>query len=181
MEMVSKGTYTNRKYGQSYEPKYILTYRKYQNIIGVTFFDITTLKIFVGQFEDDENLQKFRTLICQIRPVEIVQEKDCNSQIQKMLKNSPVLPSFTNLHPTKCWGFIRTCAKMECYLGPKHEWPEVLQNVKDFEQEVALQSFGMAIAFLEDSLIAEKTLKTGIFSAYTPETQEQLEYMVLDS
>ena len=70
--MVTKGTFTNKKLGQSYEPKYILTYRKFQNIIGVTFFDVTTLKISVGQFEDDEHLQKFRTLICQIRPVEII-------------------------------------------------------------------------------------------------------------
>ena len=57
-EIVTKGTFTDKRDEEStgYEPKYILTYRKYQNTIGVTFFDVTTLKIFIGQFVDDENL-----------------------------------------------------------------------------------------------------------------------------
>jgi DNA mismatch repair protein MSH6 len=80
LEMVTRGTFQDKKESSGYEPKYILTYRKFQNTIGITFFDVTTLKIFIGQFEDDENLQNFRTLICQIRPVEIIQEKDgCGS------------------------------------------------------------------------------------------------------
>ena len=57
-EIVTKGTFTDRRDVDfsDYEPKYILTYRKYQNTIGVTFFDVTTLKIFIGQFLDDESL-----------------------------------------------------------------------------------------------------------------------------
>lgn len=49
-EIVTKGTFTDRRDEESsgYEPKYILTYRKFQNTIGVTFFDVTTLKIFIG-------------------------------------------------------------------------------------------------------------------------------------
>lgn len=42
----------------------------------------------------------------------------------------------------------------------------------------------MAIAFLEDALIAVKTLKTGMFIKYEPEAglgDKQFEYMVLDS
>ena len=39
----------------------------------------------------------------------------------------------------------------------------------------------MSIAFLEENLIAEMTIKTGEFFHYTPETQNQLEYMVLDA
>lgn len=49
-EIVTKGTFTDRRDEESsgYEPKYILTYRKFQKTIGVTFFDVTTLKIFIG-------------------------------------------------------------------------------------------------------------------------------------
>jgi len=74
-EMVTKGTYKDKQVC-GYEPKYILSYRKYGMDIGVTFFDVTTLKIYIGQFKDDENLQTFRTLICQIRPVEIIQDRE---------------------------------------------------------------------------------------------------------
>jgi DNA mismatch repair protein MSH6 len=44
-----------------------------------------------------------------------------------------------------------------------------------------MATLGMAIAFLEDALIVEKTIKPGQFLRYTPESQDQLEYMVLDS
>jgi DNA mismatch repair protein MSH6 len=40
---------------------------------------------------------------------------------------------------------------------------------------------GMSMAFLEEALLSEQTLSTGEFNLYTPETQSQLEYMVLDS
>ena len=39
----------------------------------------------------------------------------------------------------------------------------------------------MSIAFLEEAMIAEMTITTGEFLLYTPETQSQFEYMVLDS
>jgi len=39
----------------------------------------------------------------------------------------------------------------------------------------------MSMAFLEEALLGEQTLSTGEFELYTPETQCQLEYMVLDS
>jgi DNA mismatch repair ATPase MutS len=73
VEIATRGTFckTDQKQ-QAYEPKYILCYKKSGMDIGVTFFDVTTLKIFIGQFEDNEDLQKFRTLICQIRPIEII-------------------------------------------------------------------------------------------------------------
>lgn len=44
-----------------------------------------------------------------------------------------------------------------------------------------MAALGMAIAFLEEALIAEKTIKPGQFVRYLPESQDQLEYMVLDS
>ena len=39
----------------------------------------------------------------------------------------------------------------------------------------------MTISFLEEALLSDMTLTTGEFALYTPETQSQLEYMVLDS
>ena len=40
-----------------YEPRFLLAYKKQGMEIGVTFFDATTLQIYVGQFvEDDESL-----------------------------------------------------------------------------------------------------------------------------
>jgi DNA mismatch repair protein MSH6 len=53
-EMVTRGTFQPKD--QGYEPRYILAYKKHKNLIGVTFFDVTTSKIHIGEFvEDDEN------------------------------------------------------------------------------------------------------------------------------
>ena len=69
--------------------------KRHQNEIGVCFFDVTTLKIYVGQFKDDEQLSKLRTLICQIRPAEILHEVEAKTtDLLKVLKNSPQPPIF---------------------------------------------------------------------------------------
>ena len=128
--MATRGTYQCKE-DIGYEPKFILAYKKLHNEIGVSFLDLTTSKIYIGEFiEEDESWQNFRTLICQIRPVEIIQERDlAGSDIAKMLKNSPVLPSFTNLPPSKCYSFTPTCLKIEQLLGQKEKWPQVLQDL----------------------------------------------------
>jgi hypothetical protein len=41
-------------------------------------------------------------------------------------------------------------------------------------------SFGMAVAFLEEILIVDQIVRPGEYVLYEPETQTQLEYMVLD-
>ena len=53
--------------------------------------------------------------------------------------------------------------------------------MKDNDEDLALRTLGLALTFLDDALITDKTIKPGTFKRYTPETQEQLEYMVLDS
>jgi hypothetical protein len=42
----------------------VLALKKYGNTVGVCFFDVTTLEIKVGQFEDNEQMSKLRTLVC---------------------------------------------------------------------------------------------------------------------
>lgn len=50
--MVTKGTYKGGD--QNYASKYVLAVRKHgTSEFGVSFFDVNTLEIFVGQFEDD--------------------------------------------------------------------------------------------------------------------------------
>ena len=76
---------------------------------------------------------------------------------------------------------IKTCSKLEGFFGEKESWPTLLQELAEKEQDLAIAALGMAIAFLEEALIADKTIKPGRFVRYSPESQDQLEYMVLDS
>ena len=58
--MVTRGTYKAPE--QGYEPKWVLSFKKFDNEVGVTFFDVSTLAICIGQFFDDESLSTLRTL-----------------------------------------------------------------------------------------------------------------------
>lgn len=183
--MVTKGTFKTAD--QTYQSKYILSIKKHGNEYGVTFFDVTTLEIYIGQFIDDENMSALRTLVCQTRPVEIIHEREItNSEVIKMLKNSPAIPFFTPMPTQKCYSFVKTCTQIERYFGENVEdWPEPLRNFKQAEKDLAFNSFGMAIAFLVDALIDEQTLRPGTFKEYSPESNTTitngLQYMVLDA
>lgn len=72
--MVTRGTYKGGE--QSYSAKFVLAIRAHANEFGVAFFDVNTLQIYVGQFTDDENMSILRTLVCQIRPVEVIHERE---------------------------------------------------------------------------------------------------------
>lgn len=90
--------------------------KKHGNELGVTFFDLATLRFYVGQFSDDEPLSNLRTLICQIRPVEVIFEREmAGSEVIKMLKNTPVLPVFTPLMPKDSWGILKTTTRLDAY------------------------------------------------------------------
>ena len=58
----TKGTYFDVNDG-SYEPKWILAFGwDFEFNVGIVFFDITTLKLHIGQFKDNQMFGKFRTL-----------------------------------------------------------------------------------------------------------------------
>lgn len=71
--VVTKGTFMTGIQG---EPRYVLAVKRHGLTLGVTFFDVSTLKFYTGQFEDDETFSMFRTLICQLRPTEILHERE---------------------------------------------------------------------------------------------------------
>ena len=49
-----------------------------------------------------------------------------NSDLIKMLKNSPIVPVFSPMVPKNCWGVIKTCNSLENYLGNCGNWPDSL-------------------------------------------------------
>ena len=129
--MVTKGTYKADQ-NQTYTSKYVLSVKKHEHEIGVTFFDVNTLEVHIGQFTDDDNMSALRTLVCQIRPVEVIHEREANdSDMVKMLKNSPSMPVFSALPVHKCFSFVKTCGLIERYFGEDvAEWPEPLRDFK---------------------------------------------------
>jgi len=52
-----------------------------------------------------------------------------NSEIIKMLKNTPIVPVFTPMMPKDCWGVIKTCSKLDQYMESK--WPAAITQLKN--------------------------------------------------
>lgn len=76
----------SEKYASSYDPNYVLALRKEGFWIAVSFFDISTNKCFIGQFQDDSTYSVLRTVMAQIRPVHIIMERKCiPPEIEKLL------------------------------------------------------------------------------------------------
>jgi DNA mismatch repair ATPase MutS len=55
-----------------YDTKYILSFCQEEHRFGFCYYDFSTLKFYLGSFEDDFTLKQFRTLTLQIRPVEAI-------------------------------------------------------------------------------------------------------------
>jgi hypothetical protein len=102
----------------------------------------------------------------------------------KILKNSPVVPVFYSMGNRQCLSDTQAKEKLRRYFqAPTAEWPDVLQELNDDdESDLAFESLGLMISFLEDTLIVEKTIKTGNFIRYRPESfDKENDHMVLDS
>lgn len=124
--MVTKGTFKSAE--QNYEPRYVLAIKKYGQDVGVCFFDVTTLEIQVGQFVDDSQFSKLRTLTSQIRPTEVLFEKEISeSDVLKIFKNSACPPVFTSIPASKVLSHARTVQGIEKYIGK--EYPDVLSQI----------------------------------------------------
>ncbi len=126
----------------------------------MAFFDVTTLQIYVGQFEDNTHLTKLRTLISQIRPVEVVHVKgEQGEDVLRMLKNQPVLPLFNAVHAAKSWSANKTVSKLERYIGGTYDkWSPFLLDLKTNREQqfsLALIALGLCINFLEENMIAD--------------------------
>lgn len=65
---MSKGTYINHSDEGNYEPRYLLSVRNKEGLIGVAFLELGTNKINMGSIKDDDNFTTYKMLINQIRP-----------------------------------------------------------------------------------------------------------------
>lgn len=92
----------------NYEPNYVLAIRKDGSEIAVCYFDVSTHSCFLGQFDDDSTYSSLRTLLSQIRPVEIAYEKNAiPNDLVKMLKHQPTQPILNVYNADKCLSVVK--------------------------------------------------------------------------
>jgi DNA mismatch repair ATPase MutS len=109
----SKGTFVSTdpevQSKTNFEANYVLAINKELANICVCYFDVSTMQCYMGQFVDDTCYSNLRTLISQIRPVEVIYERDSiPSEMIKLLKNQPTPPSFTVYSSEKIMSLAKT-------------------------------------------------------------------------
>jgi hypothetical protein len=63
-------------------------------------------------------MSKLRTLVCQIRPIEVLHEREfSNSEALKIFKNSPSPPVLNAQPPQRCWSFAKTVAAFDTFFA----------------------------------------------------------------
>lgn len=172
VEVMTKGTYASIN---DPEPKYLLSVRiGYDHQIGICILESTTNYITVGNIRDDEHLTKFKTLICQIRPNEILFDPDnITTVILKILTTGYLVPLQSPL-PNKQnkWHSGVAYNYLEKVYGDynKNNWPE---NLKWFfedkeNRDVIFSALGGLFSYLEQVLILDKTINSARYSKYDP-------------
>ena len=182
--IISKGTFIN-PFKTSYDARWVFVFSSdFQRNIGVVFFDLSTLKLNIGQFQDDESYNKFRTLCSQLRPIEIIYNKD--KQREELINiwwNSPNPPAKSGL-PAILWGNTFSClTKLEKYFSmDKSKWPKLLIDIllKIAKWELAFSWLSMTISYLQKSMLDEQVIQLASYQLYDPEMIKSSK-MILDS
>ena len=179
----TKGTYSDPN-NQDYHSRYIMVFKHdHENNIGIGFFDIGTLQFFLGRYKDNESFGIFRTIINQIRPVEVIFDREnTQEELVNILKNAALCPIFSTVSPKDCWGIPMTLSAIMNYFGENsEEWPKIIIKARDDENnDLMMNAFGMIINYLERHLIAEQTLPLGEYKEFDPK-KSMVTTLVMDS
>ena len=156
-QIYSIGTFYKETSLQDYDTRYILAYcQDGETNFGFCYFDFSTLKFYLGSFEDDMTLKQFRTLGLQIRPVEVITSLASMSKARPsefILKNTYSPPSFTYLSMNEINTDDKIKAKLQIYFGgDQKKWPESLAKLVKKDDDLAFQALGLAITYLERML-----------------------------
>jgi DNA mismatch repair protein MSH6 len=124
-----------------YDTKYILAFFQDDYKFGFCYFEFSTLKFYLGSFEDDFTLKQFRTLIIKIRPVEAICSYSAlknhhNKRVKKyypafkLLRNSHTPPSFTFISMKTIDTEQKIREKLGHYFGEDFSnWPNTIKRV----------------------------------------------------
>ena len=179
---MSKGTFITQEVG--YEPKYLLSIRAKKNLIAVTFLEVGSNMIKFGHFEDDENYSIFKTLLSQIRPDEILFEKDnLDIKLFQIIKNLPNCPLLSPIKGHQTWGNASLKENLNEFYSEFNNWPDIIKiiyNEKNEGNDLMLSSFADMVSYLKKMLIVDQIILTAQYEIFDPSTFKKTR-MILDS
>lgn len=148
---------------------------------GVCFIDTSIGVFHIGQFEDDRNSSRLRTLIAVYPPVQILYERNGLSKRTHQILNTSVSNALKEqLSPvTEFWTSSDTLTKLnERKYFTDGNLPETLRSfigevdslglIASSESEMGVKALGAIVWYLTQSLIDYQLVTLGQFEIYVP-------------
>ncbi|XP_024530362.1 DNA mismatch repair protein MSH6 isoform X3 [Selaginella moellendorffii] len=167
------------------------------SLVGLCVVDASRALFMLGQVEDDSARTKLRSILTELRPVELVLPLGLlTDATQKALREQTRKPLISQLVPSKeFWDAEQTTKEIRTSYGASDAMPTVLQKILELgvSSEPVLSAFGGCICYLRQSLLDGQLLQLGRFellpgsdlsfehSAAIPEADPAEAHMVLDS
>ncbi|ODV91803.1 hypothetical protein CANCADRAFT_75812 [Tortispora caseinolytica NRRL Y-17796] len=146
-------------------------------VIGLCIVDTATGMFQIAEFEDDMNYTRFETILAQVRPKELLLEKNGLSKAAlHIIKNNTSTGVIYNyLKPiTEFWTAQITEEELARakYFESKDQddrsnWPAAIKSVLN-GKEAAMSAIGALLWYLRTLNIDEQLVSIGNFSAYDP-------------
>ncbi|GMM29570.1 mismatch repair ATPase [Martiniozyma asiatica (nom. inval.)] len=141
--------------------------------IGVCFVDVSTGKLYIIQFNDDNECTKLETLLSQIQPMEILSEKNGLSPVAMRIVrfNSAPNAAMNFLKPeTEFW--VSETAFDEVtkggYYGDVSEMPQILKSYYEQDKTIGFSAFGALLWYLKSLKLDKNVISMKVAEEYDP-------------
>jgi DNA mismatch repair protein MSH6 len=143
---------------------------------GLCYIDTSTGTFFLGELRDDRTRSQFRTVLAQLRPIEVVYPRDSLSEVTKnvLSKQLPHTVIRNALRAdTEFWDANTTIQNLEstkAYFPASQdykegEWPEALARTRQ-QSALAMSAFGGCLWYLNRNLLDTELVSMRKFSLF---------------
>jgi DNA mismatch repair protein MSH6 len=151
-----------------------------EEVVGVCFVDTATGRFHLGQFSDDRQRTRLRTLLELVQPKEVVLpvhdlsgttkallkkelHRDC--QVTKLQDGSEFWDADTALSKLRAGGYFGEADDAD---ESKADWPHAIPTSADADNKTKLMALGGILFYLKRLIIDAELLGQGNFSVYDP-------------
>ncbi|KAL3232349.1 DNA mismatch repair protein MSH6 [Nakaseomyces bracarensis] len=143
----------------------------YTRIFGVAFIDTSTGELQMIEFHDDDECSRLDTLMSQVKPKEIIMEKNNLSNLAHKIVKFCAAPHalFNYIKPAEEFydaekTYNELIANEEKYFKSSDQWPKTLIQYHENNKKVGLSAFGGLLYYLkwlklDENLISMKNIK----------------------
>mmetsp|Transcript_2807 Transcript_2807/g.6532 ORF Transcript_2807/g.6532 Transcript_2807/m.6532 type:complete len:1165 (-) Transcript_2807:166-3660(-) len=184
IQVLTPGTASEERFIGSQDANYTIAIHEEKDLVGVSFVDTSRLRLYVGQFSDDQFRSRLRTLLFQLNPTEVILPRDQLSKRTELIVRTDLKANTKRniLAPgSEFYDAETTWDKIEAGGYFKDGLPEVLKMIRAKKEDAAATSLGGLLYYLRKVMIDREQLSAGTFNYYSTSDPKYANSMILDA